>query len=316
MIFGLVNRNSGPSLHRILMPLLLMPDTDVYITNAVEEKNFEEKRPTWIYYNRMISDEVLALQSKYHFQIAVDVDDWWHLDPHHIMYEHHMAANTPLHQTKHLEIADVVTTTHERLAEKVYEFNKNVVIVPNAIPQHEYFPVVKTESEYTRIFWQGSITHERDIALLRNPIKRLDAKKFMMVMAGHTNQVEWDRMASMYTNGMRLPGVVLPGVGVTEYYRNYQYADVCVCPLIESPFNAMKSNLKVLEAAHSGLPVIASDVHPYKGMPLMYVGRQGDWYRWLNDVDGHKEHAAKLSEYVRVHYDFDTINEKRKSIFL
>jgi hypothetical protein len=51
-------------------------------------------------------------------------------------------------------------------------------------------------------------------------------------------------------------------------------------------------------------------------MPLMYVGRQGDWYRWLNDVDGHKEHAAKLSEYVRVHYDFDTINLKRKEVFV
>jgi glycosyltransferase involved in cell wall biosynthesis len=315
MIFGLINKNSGPGFHRIMMPLLLMKNTDVYITNAAQEKDFEEKKPMAVYYNRIIGDELIALQKKYHFKIVCDVDDWWELDPFHIMYDFHISNRMAEHQVKHLRIADVVTCTHERLAEKVYPYNKNVVVVPNAIPNHEYFPVQRTQSEYRRVFWQGSVTHEKDIELLRGPVRRLDRKRFMMVMAGYSEQIEWERMASYYTDGLRMKGVVLPGLPPHEYYRNYQYADVCVVPLKESPFNSMKSNLKVLEAAHSGLPVIVSQVHPYLDLPVLYVKNQPDWYRWLNDDAAQQECAGKLAEHCKKHYDFDTINEKRKGVF-
>lgn len=316
MIFGLINKNSGPGFHRIMMPLLLMKNTDVYITNAAEEKDFEAKRPTAIYYNRLISDEIIAMQKKYHFKIVCDVDDWWELDPHHVLYDFHMTNRMNEHQVKHLKIADVVTCTHERLAEKIYPYNKNVVVAPNAIPNHQYFPVNKTRSEYHRVFWQGSVTHEKDIALLKGPVRRLDRQKFMMVMAGYMQQAEWERMATYYTDGLRMKGVVLPGKPPHEYYQNYQYADVCVCPLVDSPFNGMKSNLKVLEAAHSELPAIVSHVNPYLDLPVLYVKKQSDWYRWLNDVEAQKECAGKLAEHCKKHYDFDTINEKRKECFV
>lgn len=320
MIFGLISKHSGPGFHRIHVPLLLMPNTDVYITNALEEKDFEEKKPDAIFYNRTIGDAVLKLQSKYHFKIVVDVDDWWHLDPHHIMFRYSKDNNLPTHHIKHLEIADVVTCTHERLAEKVYEYNKNVVILPNAIPKNcpEYFPVIKTKSGkgHHRVFWQGSVTHEKDVELLRKTIKQLDPEKYMMVMAGYTQQVEWERMADCFTNYQKMPGSVLPGANPTEYYRNYQYADVCVVPLLSTKFNSMKSNLKILESAHSGLPVIASNVHPYKNIDgVMYVDRSTDWLKWLKAVDEWDDKAKVLSEFCDKHYNFEEINKRRATIF-
>lgn len=318
-IFGLINKNSGPGFHRIMMPLLLMPDIDTYITNAIEEKDFEEKKPDWIYYNRIISDEVLRLQSRYHFRVAVDVDDWWQLDPHHIMFRYSRDNNVAAHQIKHLRIADVVTCTHERLAERVYEFNKNVVVVPNAIPEHEYFPVVKTQSAkgHRRIFWQGSVTHEADLKQLSSTIKKLDPEKFMVVMAGYTEQIEWERMADGFTNRKKMPGVVLPGTSPLDYYKNYQYADVCVVPLLSTKFNKYKSNLKILEAAHSGLPVIANNVHPYKNIPgVLYANKKEDWYSWLNDFQAQDESAKVLAEYCKKEFNFDLINLKRKEVFV
>lgn len=318
-IFGLINRESGPGFHRVHVPLLLMPGCDAYITNAVQEEDFEKRKPDAIYYNRIISDEVLRLQGRYHFKVVVDVDDYWELDPHHIMFRHSRDNNLPAHQVKHLQIADVVTTTHERLAEMIYPYNKNVVIVPNAIPKdHPYFPVIKTKSGkgHTRIFWQGSVTHEADINILRCTIKKLDRDKFMMVMAGYTQQIEWERMADCYTNYKKMPGVVLPGLPPHEYYRNYQYADICVVPLLSTKFNSYKSNLKILEAAHSGLPVIASNVHPYKNMPVMYAESKADWAKWLNDPAAHAEYAVKLAEHCDREYNFDTINLKRREAFV
>lgn len=318
-IFGLINRDSGPGFHRIWMPLERMPIYDVYITNAVEESDFERRKPDWIYYNRTISDEVLRLQSKYHFRVAVDVDDWWELDPHHIMFKWSKANNGPAHAVKHLRIADVVTCTHERLAEQVYPYNKNVVVLPNALPKdHEYFPVLQTRSArgHHRVFWQGSVTHEKDVALLKDTVKKLDKEKYMMVMAGYTEQVEWERMADCFTNCKRMPGVVLPGTKPWDYYKNYQYADICVVPLLSTKFNCMKSNLKILEAAHSGLPVIASNVHPYKGMNgVMYVDRGTDWLRWLVEVDQWADNARLLADYCNAEYNFDKINLKRKEVF-
>lgn len=301
-----------------MMPLLLMPDTDCYITNAIEEKDFEEKKPDAIYYNRLISDEVLRLQGRYHFRIVVDVDDWWQLDPHHIMFRYSRDNNVAAHQIKHLRIADVVTCTHERLAERVYEFNKNVVLCPNAIPEHEYFPVIKTKSAkgHKRIFWQGSVTHEADLNLLRSTIKRLDKEKFMMVMAGYTTEVTWERMADCYTNYQKMPGVVLPGLPPYEYYQNYQYADVCVVPLLSTKFNVYKSNLKILEAAHSGLPVIASNVHPYKNIPgVLYADKKTDWYDWLHDDGAQQEGAKVLADYCKKEFNFEKINKVRHTAF-
>lgn len=318
-IFGLINRNSGPGFHRIHIPLLLMPEVDVYITNAVTEEDFEKRKPDAIYYNRLVSDEVVALQSKYHFRVVVDVDDYWFLDPHHIMFKFSKQNAVPRHQEKNIRNADLVTCTHERLAEQVYKLNKNVAILPNAIPKNapDFFPIQRTQSAkgHKRIFWQGSVTHEKDVALLRSTIKKLNPTKFMMVLAGYTEQIEWERMADCFTNYKKMPGVVLPGAGVDKYYSNYQYADVCVVPLLSTKFNGYKSNLKILEAAHSGLPVIASNVHPYKDMEgVMYVDKKEDWLKWLEMPEEWGVRAELLQSYCDREFNFEVINLKRKEV--
>lgn len=321
MIFGLINKNSGPGFHRIHMPLLMMHDTDVYITNAVTEEDFEKKQPKTIFYNRIISDDILKLQSKYQFKIVVDVDDYWELDASHILYKYHYENRMPEHHMKHIRLADTVTTTHERLAELIYPINRNVVVLPNAIPTHSYFPRLRLPAANgkTRIFWQGSVTHAKDIELLKGPIQRLDKNKFAMVIAGYMQgEPEWDRMVSFFTKGLRMQGMVLGGSDVNKYYANYRYADICVCPLRESKFNAMKSNLKVLEAAHIGLPVIASYVDPYRNIDgVMYVLKQSDWNKWLNSSRQELfEYANVLRQWVKQHHNFEIINALRKNVLL
>lgn len=324
MILGLIKKNSGPGFHRIHVPLWLMPNADVFVTNGATEAMFEEKQPTTIFYNRDISDDVLKLQSKYHFKIVVDVDDYWELDASHILYEHHYKNRNNEHLIKHIRLADVITTTHERLAEEIYKINRNVVILPNAIPTHTAFPRYRhpNPSKLTRIFWQGSVTHAPDIDLLKGPMKRLDKNKFAAIIAGYMQgETAWDRMVDAFTNGLQLKGMVLPGASVLEYYKNYAFADIAVCPLVKNKFNGFKSNLKILEAAHIGLPVIASKVDPYLGIDgVMYVEKQSDWYKWFIKCRDRKEFmvscAKRLHEWVNKHHNFDEINEKRKQVLL
>lgn len=318
MLFGLINKNSGPGFHRVMMPLLMMEGINTYVTNAISAEDFESKKPTAIYYNRIISNEVLALAKKHHCKIVLDVDDYWLLDVHHIAYNIYRESNFEALQITHLQRADIVTTTHERLADKIYPYNKNVVILPNAIPRHEYFAAERTESESVRLFWQGSITHEKDIELLRNPFKRLDKNKYLMVLAGYTKHDAWDRMVNAYTNGLRLKGCILPGLPPNEYYSNYRYADVCLAPLTNTRFNSLKSNLKILEAASLGRPVIASHVHPYLNMPVLYARSQADWCRHihtLQDDATRTQLGLQLKNHCDTHYNFATINAQRMACF-
>ena len=314
-ILGLINKDSGPGFHRIMMPLLMMQGIDTFITNSVKQEDFENV--DCIYYNRVIADSVVSIAKEKGIKIIVDIDDYWHLDVHHISYQQYIDNHFADLQIKHIRSADLITTTHERLADLIKKYNPNVIITPNAIPKHEYFTVSRSESELPRIFWQGSTTHERDVAILKNPFKRLT--KCATIIAGYTKHEAWGRMVNSFTNGLSHPGMVLPGLPCHEYYSNYSHADICVAPLIDSRFNSLKSNLKVLEAAHAGLPIVCSAVHPYLNLPVLYVFKQSDWFKYLNMLihdENARNHFGKIiQEFCNNNYNFETINKYRYEQF-
>jgi glycosyltransferase involved in cell wall biosynthesis len=141
----------------------------------------------------------------------------------------------------------------------------------------------------------------------------------MMVMGGFQhNDPTWAAMASSYTNGLQMPGTLLEGRPVDKYYELYQYADICLIPLEATRFNRNKSNLKILEAANMGIPVVVSAVDPYLGFPnelVNYVRTQTDWYlhirKLVRDREFAKQQGQALKEYVEQVYNFDKINEAR-----
>ena len=51
---------------------------------------------------------------------------------------------------------------------------------------------------------------------------------------------------------------------IYHYMNSYNEIDVLLVPLLDNEFNACKSELKFVEAAAMGKPVICSDVNPYK----------------------------------------------------
>jgi glycosyltransferase involved in cell wall biosynthesis len=284
-------------------------------------------------------EKLLALKEKYGFRIVCDVDDWWYLDKHHILYDEYQETGFAQKQIEHMRAADIVLTTHERLAESIEDvleprvdpFHPFVVrpevhVCPNAIPPEGQFSpqtyaLRKMSSPYVRLFWQGSITHRRDIEILQWPIHQLRriAKNVKMVMAGyHDGDAEWDAMARIYTAGMKHQYKLIPGGKATEYYQAYEEADICLVPLVNSPFNRMKSNLKILEAANLGLPVVASAVHPYLDMPVNYCRTGRDWEQHIKRLvqwpKRREEEGQRLAEFCKEHYNFHKINNERRQI--
>jgi len=326
-----IYNQSGPCYHRVFIPLSAMPEIDVTFTNHIGEESPVKTCEGYnvVFVNRMFPlnklSDILDQRKKYGFKLIVDLDDHWDLDPSHMLYSYYKKHNLSTYILHAVTCADAVSVTHERLAEQAAVYNKNVWILPNAIDnQHPQFKPQHEPGAKVRLFWAGGITHEQDIAILRNPVKRLHSdsylrQRIMMVMGGYSKGYgEWDRMASTYTNGLQLPGVILEGRGVSEYYSLYQFADICMIPLQDNRFNWYKSNLKILEAANMGKPVIVSHVDPYLGFPdslVNYVRKQTDWHRHVRrlvrDPYFAEEQGKRLKDYCNVNYNFDFINQER-----
>jgi hypothetical protein len=100
----------------------------------------------------------------------------------------------------------------------------------------------------------------------------------------------------------------------------YCDSDISVIPLIDSKFNSMKSNLKVLETAAKKNPAIVSNVHPYKGFyPACHVNSQKDWYYWIKlltkDPDARKSYGNALYDYCNKNFNLHEVNKRRFAIY-
>lgn len=321
-IIGYINEKpSGVNYHRIIMPLITMRDIDTFVTNILRPEDFEKGCDILMYSRINIPDNLAELKEKYGFKVCVDIDDYWELDEHHVLYGDYRAMDFASKQIQHLKDADIVLTTHERLAEEVAVYNKNVHVCPNAIPKQGQFDIEREPYYLTRLFWQGSDTHRADIGLLRTPVEAIGplAPKIKMVMGGYAEDHEdWHYMVRDYTANLKHQYKLIPAAPITEYYKAYAHADICLVPLINSRFNRHKSNLKILEAANLVLPVIVSEVHPYLDLPVLYCRNSSDWVKHITRLVAsrkrQKEAGQQLAEYVHEHYNFNKINNMRKQI--
>jgi glycosyltransferase involved in cell wall biosynthesis len=317
--------SSGPKFHRVLLPVHLMDGVEFTLTQRVTEE--QVKDIDILFFNRLIPgtkiQTILDWRDKYGFSIVIDFDDHWKLGPDHYLsrvYDHY---NISAFMEAWINEADVVTVTHERLYSEVFPLNKNVHILPNAIPEFDQFLCKKIPSDFTRIFWAGGVTHKKDIALLREPIKRICTPAIQFVMAGYVaKNPEWAAMASAFTNGGRFNNELIEALPVESYYFSYSKCDIALIPLLETKFNSYKSNLKILEAANIGSPVVVSRVHPYLDFPeelVNYVDKQGDWVKQVKKLiqapGQAKFQGEKLREYCKDKFNFRVINQKRKEIF-
>lgn len=302
----------------------MMPGVELKLSNRITEELVKDI--DILFCNRFINGlplhEVLALREKYGFKIIIDNDDYWELDPHHVLY--HVYENGIKEAIKEFIVhADYTFVTHERLYEKSIKLNPNCSILPNAIGRYEQFDVSKYPSDYIRLFYAGSNTHVKDIELLKNPIKRFHWNNIEMVLCGHNEKnPELMRMATDFTNGGKLRNNLVRFLPVEEYYHFYSLCDIALIPLVDSKFNQYKSNLKILEAANVSSPVIVSKVHPYLGFPediVNYVSSQGDWYRQVKKLIENpnmvKEQGLALRDYCKANFNFEKINKERKQLF-
>jgi len=105
--------------------------------------------------------------------VIVDIDDYWLPTKEHPI--HSIILHDKIHEKiiTNLKEASYVTTTTKIFADEIRKFNKNVVVLPNAInPDEPQFKQVTEESDRIRVGWLGGSSHLYDLKLLEGFISK------------------------------------------------------------------------------------------------------------------------------------------------
>ena len=124
---------------------------------------------------------------------------------------------------------------------------------------------LRPRDETARLLYLGSGTHHADLALLRDVlpevVRELGRPLRLEVVGGTT-----EGRAGDWFDEVAVP----PGASSYPEFVRWLRSErarwqVAVAPLVDSPSNRVRSDLKLLEYAGLGVPVVASDVGPQHG---------------------------------------------------
>jgi len=345
---------SGIEYHRQYMPFQYMAHTSQDISfnfapNLVDHPEVDIK-PFDLYH--VVRKDVKVVDGKWtdatNIKIAkengiptvIDFDDLWRLDSTHALYNYYKEQNVSKLSIKWMESADHVTTTTERLATHIRKYNNNVTVLPNCInpivEQFSWSETDKEQREVPNIGWVGSIHHFNDIALIRKFFEKYWAGTFHkmsnLVMGGFNSSQALSLDIARLMGGSSEYGLknlqCVEAMPSTGYAMMYKHIDIALAPLADNEFNRCKSELKLIEAGHFGIPIIASDVYPYNtviehGVNGFLIKNSKDCYKsWLkytmelvHDPVYRYHMGQELKKTINERFNIKDINAKRVDLY-
>lgn len=182
-------------------------------------------------------------------------DDLTNVDPENTeVYRIYSPAHVVAGTIENIAAADVVTVPNPAFATRMQSFNPTTHILPLCIPDDmPYWP--ESRAPEPTIGWSGSMFKHQDFTpeiayALRDVAESRPAARFHTIGADYTRG--WLGRRHRHDGWM----------GIEDSYRLYDW-HIGMAPLLDSPFNALKSRTKLIESGARGIPVVASPVGEY-----------------------------------------------------
>jgi glycosyltransferase involved in cell wall biosynthesis len=235
-ILTLSSDNDGVGYYRILNPHITMNDPDIDIDIRLMSdgslpllQNEFMSQYDILLFNKSIpfakpqyKEQFYNVIKRNNIKIVYDIDDYWILTNQHPNFKQWKDSGSRTIIEEQLRNAHMVTTTTEFLAEKIREFNSNVVVVPNAVNLIEQqWSSEKKPTTKTRFLWGGGITHLVDLRLLKISIEKFNKGSLLndsqLYLCGYDLRMNtpqgikkddpkrstWTMFESIFTNNMR-----------------------------------------------------------------------------------------------------------------
>ena len=172
-----------------------------------------------------------------------------------------------------LELSDRLIVSTQPLADYYAPYCRDIRLVPNSLDPQYWGQLQRTPQprERLRVGWAGAAQHLGDLRLVERVVQAL------------ADEVDWVFM------GM-CPDELRPYIKEFHGFVSYKDypaklasldLDIAIAPLENNPFNACKSNLRLLEYGAMGWPVVCSDVYPFQTMNPPVVAVPDNEQAWI-----------------------------------
>jgi glycosyltransferase involved in cell wall biosynthesis len=238
----------------------------------------------------------LAARADRRFAMVFELDDdLWnvHATNHGAASFRHAAVQATIDRC--IAAADAVTVTTPQLADIVRTRNPQVHVLPNCVDEallHHRRP----RTERVTIGWAGGSSHRNDFDFVRNDLRTVLRRNPAVDMhfIGVNYGASVGRPDARYTAW---------NTNLVDYLHTLDF-DIGIAPLAYHVFNRSKSDLKVLEYAALGIPVVASDYGPYPdsiqhGVTGFLVKRDHEWGKYLRELVNDEGLRTELGENAR-----------------
>lgn len=218
-------------------------------------------------------------------------DDYFRIDRTNV--EAYRLWNQPLLRRgliDNIALADTVTCCSEPLAEALRAHHDDVRVVPNGLPAQYLGEPRDYNPELLSVGWAGtsSTVHELRVPGVVRALTRI--ADYQRPGGVAVRLVGVDPQTAMAA-GLR--GERLGALGWVQDFGHYLQAvagfDIWVAPYRDTPFNAAKYPTKWLESSVLGIPLVASDIEPYRrvirhGENGFLVKHEHEWGRILKQL--------------------------------
>ena len=142
--------------------------------------------------------KIMKRFKKFNIKTIMDLDDYWMVSKSHPAYESFKKMDINKKIIENIKQSDYITTTTSIFSDIIKQYNKNVIVTPNAVdPTHEQFKSNKeTTNKKMRVGWLGGSAHLDDLSLSSEGVTNFLSKHkedTQFVLCGFdTRGFKWD----------------------------------------------------------------------------------------------------------------------------
>ncbi len=232
----------------------LPDDTDVCI---VQRTAFD---------NKILAEQLLINIKNINAKLIIDNDDAFSaIDESHI--EHSMQGNSYEALDYLIKNADQIWVSTKQLSKLLPKTKGQVHVITNGLDERIWKKssnlknILKTKP--VQLVYMGTATHDADLEMIMPALDRIAVKypnsfelNVIGVASGDIEYKDWINRIYQPRGHSIYPRFV-------KWFLKQGPFDFGLCPLVESPFNNCKSDIKCLDYIAAGILPIASDVPAY-----------------------------------------------------
>lgn len=281
------------------------------------------------FHKNFVTPEILIKLKVIGVKTVVDFDDYWHVPYNHLSFQHYKHNNQPFRFIEIIRQAQYISTTTPLLAKEIKRHNPKVLVFPNCInTENPHTYPIELKSDFLRFGYLGGSCHLPDVELLRGLNNKLSGSglPYSLNLFGYKqDSVYFDYAKVLTDNGDYSENLTLyPSLPVPDYLYFYNMVDVSLVPLIPNKFNALKSELKLVEAGMFKKTVIASHVQPYK--PYLKHKRNAFiaesrtvWFKgmkyFIKNPEAASDYGEQLFQDIQKYFNYERISKSRAEAY-